>query len=48
MPKHPIWWILTLSCVVWYSAITWYVALRGAKDIKEMLAELQKKQQLKK
>jgi hypothetical protein len=31
-----------MACVLWYSAITWYVAIRGAKDIKDMLKELGK------
>ena len=44
MPKHLIWWLLTMACVIWYIAITWYVAIRGAKDIKEMLARLRDRQ----
>ncbi len=46
MPKHLIWWLLTMACVIWYIAITWYVAIRGAKDIKEMLARLRDRQGL--
>jgi hypothetical protein len=42
MPKHLIWWLLTMGCVLWYLAITWYVAIKGAKDIKEMLSNLAK------
>ena len=34
------WWLLTIVCLVWYSTITLYVAVRGATDIKEMLARL--------
>ena len=34
------WWLLTMACVVWYSTITVYVAIRGAVDIKDMLARL--------
>ena len=34
------WWLLTVACVVWYSTITVYVAIRGAADIKEMLKRL--------
>jgi hypothetical protein len=34
------WWLLTMACVVWYSTITVYVAIRGAMDIKEMLKRL--------
>ncbi len=40
MTEHWIWWTLTLACVVWYSTITIYVAVRGAMDIKGMLARL--------
>jgi hypothetical protein len=34
------WWLLTMTCVAWYSTITIYVAIRGAADIKEMLIRL--------
>jgi hypothetical protein len=34
------WWLLTMACVVWYSTITVYVAIRGAADIKSMLKRL--------
>ena len=37
MPEHIIWWLLTMACVIWYLAITWYVAIKGAKDLKNML-----------
>lgn len=40
MPEHWIWWTLTMICVVWYSTITVYVAIRGAFDIKHMLRRL--------
>ena len=29
-----------MACVVWYSTITVYVAIKGASDIKSMLARL--------
>jgi hypothetical protein len=35
-----LWWLLTGLCVVWYATITVYVALRGALDIRHMLARL--------
>lgn len=38
--EHFFWWLLTMACVAWYSTITVYVAVRGAADIKEMLAHL--------
>ncbi len=34
-------WALTVACLVWYSTITVYVNIRGAWDIKNMLARLQ-------
>jgi hypothetical protein len=40
IPEHGFWWLLTMACVVWYSTITVYVAIRGAVDIKTMLKEL--------
>jgi len=35
------WWLLTVICVVWYFTVTVYVAVRGAADIRQMLARLQ-------
>jgi hypothetical protein len=40
MQQHWFWWALTAACVTWYSTITVYVAIKGAKDIKNMLARL--------
>lgn len=40
MPQHWFWWSLTAAAVVWYSTITIYVAIKGARDIKNMLARL--------
>lgn len=34
------WWLLVLTCVVWYSTITVYVAIKGAYDILHMLRRL--------
>jgi len=31
-----------MACVIWYSTITVYVAIKGAGDIKSMLARLGK------
>jgi hypothetical protein len=35
-----IWAILTFSTLAWYSTVTVYVAIRGVRDIREMLANL--------
>ena len=40
MLNHWFWWALTMACVVWYSTITVYVAIKGAGDIRNMLARL--------
>jgi len=37
---HWVWWTLTVACVVWYSTITVYVAIRGVFDIRGMLRRL--------
>jgi hypothetical protein len=42
--EHVFWWLLTMVCVTWYSTITVYVAIRGASDIKNMLAKLARDQ----
>ena len=38
---HAFWWLLMVACVVWYSTITIYVAIRGTFDIKHMLRRLE-------
>lgn len=35
------WWIVVMSCLVWYSTITVYVSIRGVRDIRSMLGRLQ-------
>jgi len=34
------WTILTVACLIWYTVVTVYVAIKGAGDIKEMLRNL--------
>lgn len=43
MKEHGFWFLLTWVCVVWYSTITVYVAIKGAFDIREMLQRLRQK-----
>ena len=38
--SHPFWFLLTIACLVWYSTITVYVAIRGCFDIRSMLDRL--------
>jgi len=40
MGEHWFWWLLTAACLVWYSTITVYVAIRGVFDIRSMLKRL--------
>jgi len=40
MGQHWFWWLMAMACVVWYSTITVYVAIKGAADIKHMFARL--------
>jgi hypothetical protein len=42
MPRHLLWWLITMACIVWYSTVTVYVAIKGVTDIKNMLARLGK------
>jgi len=37
---HWFWLGMTIAVLVWYSTITFYVAWRGAVDIKQMLGRL--------
>jgi hypothetical protein len=43
MGEHWFWYLLTAACVIWYSTITVFVAFRGVKDIRGMLARLAKR-----
>ncbi len=36
------WLVLTIVALVWYGLVTIYVAIRGAGDIRNMLAHLQR------
>ena len=45
MTEHWFWWLLSVACMVWYSVITFYVAIRGVKDIKDMFRQLGSRQQ---
>jgi hypothetical protein len=38
--EHWFWWLMTAACMVWYSTITVYVAIRGAFDIQGMLRRI--------
>jgi len=37
------WWLLTTACIVWFSTITIYVAVRGALDIRGMFERLRRR-----
>lgn len=40
MNAASFWWWLTIACLVWYTSVTAYVSVRGAIDIRGMLARL--------
>ena len=40
MSARVFWELLAWACVLWYSTLTIYVAIKGAADIKRMLARL--------
>ena len=44
MPENWFWWLMTMACIVWYSTVTIYVAIKGTADIKQMLARLSARQ----
>jgi len=37
LTDHWFWGAVTLACLTWYSTITIYVAIKGARDIQNML-----------
>ncbi|MCC6409042.1 MAG: hypothetical protein IT453_17915 [Planctomycetes bacterium] len=37
---HAFWWLVAAFCCVWYSTVTVYVAIKGARDIRGMLGRL--------
>jgi hypothetical protein len=43
MMEHWFWWLVTMACIIWYSTVTIFVAIRGFKDIKQMLSRLSAK-----
>lgn len=40
MQLATFWLVLTVACLVWYSTITVYVAVRAVSDIRNMFARL--------
>lgn len=38
-----IWLILTAAALLWYSSVTIYVSIKGARDIREMLTRLKER-----
>ena len=41
--EYIIWTIVTVLALLWYIIITTIVAFKGAKNIKEMLADLKRR-----
>ena len=44
MAEQTFWWLVSMACVVWYSTITVYVAVRGGSEVRKMLARLKEDQ----
>jgi hypothetical protein len=41
----PLFWkLLAIACLVWYALLTGYVAVKGALDIRRMLARLSERE----
>ncbi len=40
MTEHWFWLLLAAACVVWYSSVTIYVAVKGLRDIRTMLSSI--------
>ena len=38
------WTAIAIGCMLWYSTVTLYIAVRGVLDIQSMLAHLKKEQ----
>ena len=43
--SHPIWSLVIIACIAWYSTITLYVAFKGFRDIRSMLRDLKARDQ---
>jgi hypothetical protein len=41
--SRTFWLVMTVACLVWYTTVTGYVAVKGAGDIKEMLRRLKER-----
>ena len=39
---NTFWHLLAWTCVIWYSTITIYVAIKGFRDIRSMLERLER------
>lgn len=37
---QPFWWLLTAAVLAWYATVTVWVAVKGLRDIRGMLARL--------
>jgi hypothetical protein len=40
--EHWFWFVMTVAVMVWYSTVTVYVTIKGARDIKHMLRDLRR------
>lgn len=40
-----LWQVLTPACLIWYSTVTIFVAVKGGNDIRNMIARLRQRNQ---
>ena len=45
MSAITFWYVMTIACLVWYSVITLYVAIRGGFDVRSMFRSLEDKRE---
>ena len=42
MSAETFWFFVMIACLVWYSSITVYVAVRGAYDVRSLFRNLER------
>lgn len=46
MIAHPVWFVLSAACVLWYLVLLFYVGYRGAQDIDRLVRELKQEPEI--
>ena len=45
IPAHPVWFLLTWACILWYGFLILYVGWKSLWEIRQMLANLKRAQE---